>query len=126
MRFSVEARAPFSDFLKLIEYVFRIPPVYKIHNGWSKYLLREAMKDIIPDEIRFRTDKKGFFIPDSLWLTQLKEPLKAYLTTGIDAFIDVPRLLNQWDNRIQNANYDDIRIIWNIISFAVWKKVFHL
>jgi asparagine synthase (glutamine-hydrolysing) len=124
MRFSIESRTPFSDYLNLIEYVFKIPAVYKMHKGWSKYLLREAMKGILPDDIRLRTDKKGFFIPDAAWLFRLKDHLKEYLTDDMKEFADIIRVKEQLDRGLENCSYDDIQMVWNIIGVAVWRHVF--
>lgn len=64
MRFSIESRTPFADNINLIEYCFQIPSVYKIHNGFSKYILRQAMDGILPEQIRKRVDKVGFATPE--------------------------------------------------------------
>lgn len=53
MRASVEARVPFSDH-KLIEYLWNIPWDYKFYEGREKGLLREAFKDLLPEEILYR------------------------------------------------------------------------
>ena len=50
---SVEARVPFAD-TKLIEYLWNLPFEYKYQNNTEKYLLREAFKGVIPDEILYR------------------------------------------------------------------------
>lgn len=62
MAHSIEARVPFTDY-RLVDYVNNIPSCYKIHNGWTKWLLRLAMKDILSDEIVWRKDKLGFATP---------------------------------------------------------------
>jgi asparagine synthase (glutamine-hydrolysing) len=50
MRASLEARVPFADH-HLIEYLWNVPWEYKFHNNQEKGLLREAFKDVLPDEI---------------------------------------------------------------------------
>lgn len=50
---SVEARVPFVD-TKLIQYLWNLPFEYKYNNNTEKYLLREAFKGVIPDEILYR------------------------------------------------------------------------
>ena len=77
MAFSIEARVPFTDY-RLVDYVFALPAVYKIHNGWTKWLLRLAVRDLLPPEITWRKDKKGFSTPswiprDTEWHLWLKE-----------------------------------------------------
>lgn len=61
MAFSIESRTPFTDY-RLVDYLFAIPACYKFRNGWSKWLLRLAMKDLLPEEIRWRKDKVGFAV----------------------------------------------------------------
>jgi len=53
MRGSIEARVPFAD-TKLIEYLWNIPWKYKYHDNTEKGILRDAFKDILPEEIKNR------------------------------------------------------------------------
>ena len=43
-------------------------PNFKIRNGWTKWLLRETMKDRLPNEIVERKDKTGFEPPQEQWI----------------------------------------------------------
>jgi len=63
----LEARVPLSDSAALLDYVPGLPSSFKIHGGWSKYLLRSAMQGILPDEIRLRRTKLGFTVPETEW-----------------------------------------------------------
>ncbi len=65
MAFSIESRTPFTDY-RLVDYVFAVPASYKFHNGWSKWLLRLAMRGLLPDEVLWRRDKIGFAAPGSM------------------------------------------------------------
>ncbi|MFQ5964403.1 MAG: asparagine synthase (glutamine-hydrolyzing) [Candidatus Scalinduaceae bacterium] len=123
MRFSIESRTPFADDVNLLEYVFQIPSVYKIHNGWSKYLLRESTKGLIPEEIRLRKDKVGFATPEFQWLSRMKDELRNYITTELEEFINVKQIVKDWDMIISNQPKSGFTNIWRIINFAVWKKV---
>ena len=67
MAFSIENRVPFLDY-RLVEFCFHLDNSYKIRNGLGKWLLREAMKDILPEEIRMRKDKTGFNAPLDEWI----------------------------------------------------------
>jgi len=67
MAFSIEARVPFLDY-RLIEYTFALPPDQKIKGGWTKAILRAALRDILPEPVRMRTDKMGFVTPERVWL----------------------------------------------------------
>lgn len=124
MRFSIESRTPFADYLNLIEYLFNIPAVYKIHSGYSKFLLRESMQGILPDDIRLKTDKRGFLVPGLEWLTQLKDHLPGYLHPDLEEFVNLSLVKKQLTQRIDNAGYEDMQILWRIIILAVWQHVF--
>lgn len=49
----LEARVPFADH-RIIEYVWNVPWEYKCNNGVVKSLLREASKNLLPDELLYR------------------------------------------------------------------------
>lgn len=66
MWFSIESRNPFLDY-RLVEHSLASPAQTKISNGSTKYILREAMKGIVPEKIRLRKDKIGFSTPDNDW-----------------------------------------------------------
>ncbi len=61
MMHSLEVRAPFLD-IELVDFVRRIPSAYKLRNGTTKYILKKALKDILPRGILHRR-KKGFGVP---------------------------------------------------------------
>ena len=81
MAFSIEARLPFLDF-RLVEYIFTLPPDQKIREGVTKFILRRAMKGILPEDVRERYDKMGFVTPDDLWFrTVLKDKILKVLNS---------------------------------------------
>jgi asparagine synthase (glutamine-hydrolysing) len=124
MRFSIEARTPFADDINLIEYVFQIPSIYKIYSGWSKYVLREATKGILPESIRQRKDKIGFATPEYIWLNEKKEEFRSYMSSDIDNFFNVKKIQNDWDELLGSQSKTGITNIWRFINLAVWKKVY--
>ncbi|AHM61786.1 asparagine synthase [Flammeovirgaceae bacterium 311] len=68
MIFSVEGRVPFLT-KDLVEFVYSLPEEYILPNeGYTKKLLREAMKDFLPVEILNRKDKIGFETPEKKWI----------------------------------------------------------
>ncbi len=72
--FSIENRVPFIDH-RLVEYVSGIPSIYKIYNGWSKWLLRLAMRELLPEKILWRKDKIGFATPFESWMRHKDSPI---------------------------------------------------
>jgi asparagine synthase (glutamine-hydrolysing) len=69
MAHSREMRLPFLNH-ELVEFVFSLPSHYKIHNGFTKYILRKSMEKKLPKEIVWRTDKVGYEPPQKQWMRQ--------------------------------------------------------
>jgi asparagine synthase (glutamine-hydrolysing) len=63
---SLEVRHPFLDH-RLVNFVVNLPTELKIHQGWTKYILRAALPEM-PAALRWRRDKQGFLVPEQLWL----------------------------------------------------------
>lgn len=78
MAHSVEVRLPFLSH-ELVEFLFTLPPHFKIHKGWSKWLLRKAAEPLLPEEIVWRKDKTGFEPPQKKWMEnkQVQEAIGA-------------------------------------------------
>jgi len=66
MAHSVESRSPFLDW-RLARYLFSLPTRSKIAKGFTKRILRDAMKGILTDKVRHRLKKKGFNPADELF-----------------------------------------------------------
>jgi asparagine synthase (glutamine-hydrolysing) len=62
-----EVRLPFLSY-ELVEFIFSLPANFKIRHGWTKWLLRDAMKDKLPPSITWRKDKVGFEPPQKKWM----------------------------------------------------------
>jgi len=67
MAHSIESRMPFLDY-ELVEFLVRCPATFKMKDGWTKWLLRNALAGELPDKIRLRKSKLGFNAPDARWL----------------------------------------------------------
>jgi asparagine synthase (glutamine-hydrolysing) len=124
MRHSIETRMPFTDDHELVEFVMQLPAAFKIRNGISKHLLREATKNILPPPIYSRTDKIGFGTPELDWLRHNSPQLLAYITDDMNEFIDVTALRKAWNGLLQNAVQGNTHRLWRIVNFAIWRKVF--
>jgi len=83
MAHSVEVRLPFLNY-ELIEFVMSLSSSLFLHKGWSKAILREGVKHILPNEITYRKDKIGFEAPHTEWmknkfLIEMKDDFKSKL-----------------------------------------------
>jgi len=90
MAWSVESRMPFMDY-RLVQFLASVPPAYKIHGGWTKWLGRHATAGHLPDEVVWRRDKMGWAIPEPAWFAG---PLRSWLAGRLEASafaVDVAR-----------------------------------
>ncbi|MFZ4413870.1 MAG: asparagine synthase (glutamine-hydrolyzing) [Bacteroidales bacterium] len=126
MTFSVESRTPFSDDIQLIEKIFNISATYKIRNGWSKSLLRNAMQGVLPEAIKNRTDKMGFSTPQQLWLQQINQQMKAKIIElhHLDHFVNSERLLKDWDSIFNGNDTKKQDFVWRYMNYLMWREIF--
>jgi asparagine synthase (glutamine-hydrolysing) len=68
MGHGIEARLPFLDW-RVVCYAFSVPDESKAANGYTKRLLREAMRGVLPEPVRLRREKIGFNAPIAHWLS---------------------------------------------------------
>ncbi len=122
---SVEARVPFLDH-RLMEFIATIPPRLKLKGTVTKYILKQAFSDFLPQPILTR-GKMGFGVPVSRWF---RNELKDYvyeilleprtLNRGYFKREGVERLLN---DHIE-FRYDHSARIWALLFLEIWFRVF--
>jgi asparagine synthase (glutamine-hydrolysing) len=79
MAWSVESRMPFMD-CRLVQFLADLPVAYKLHDGWTKWLARDAMRGQLPPSVLWRRDKMGWAIPEATWFGG---PLQSWLTSQV-------------------------------------------
>ena len=124
MMHSVESRVPFTDDHKLVEYLFSISGNKKIRGSSTKYLLREAFKDLLPQQIYNRKDKLGFVTPNNEWMSDLKNDFRNYFTENLSDYINLPLLLKDYDKLFNQKHKPENYRVFKFISLAVWMKAF--
>jgi asparagine synthase (glutamine-hydrolysing) len=114
MGVSLEGRVPFLDH-KFVELAMSIPEAVKTRNGVSKYILKKAVRGLIPDELIDRP-KQGFGVPVYEWLfDKLGEKTRQELSDFCDQtdFLDKEEVMRYADqNRGAQA--------WYLLNFAMW------
>jgi asparagine synthase (glutamine-hydrolysing) len=81
MAHGVEIRAPFLDW-RLVTYIFSLPSKVKISDGFTKQILRESMRGILPESIRIRKSKIGFASPMVEWY---QNALKSFVLDSVNS-----------------------------------------
>ncbi len=67
MAFSIESRVPYLD-QELVDHILSLPDDAIIRDGWSRWILRAALKGTLPERIRLRRWKVGFTTPEMRWI----------------------------------------------------------
>jgi asparagine synthase (glutamine-hydrolysing) len=81
MHHGVEIRMPFMDW-RLVTYVFSLPGDSKVKNGFTKRILRDAMKGQLPESIRLRKNKIGINAPMIEWFNG---PMSTFLKDVVNS-----------------------------------------
>lgn len=122
---SLEARSPFLDH-EFMEFVARIPAELKLRGRTTKYILKETLKGILPDEVLYRA-KMGFGVPIDHWFrNELKE--MAYDTLLSDKAVQrgyfkkeaVKKILDEHASGKWNWHNH----IWNLLMLELWHRMF--
>jgi asparagine synthase (glutamine-hydrolysing) len=121
MMASLEARVPLLN-VEVVEHVARLPLCLKLRGLRSKFLLREAVKDVLPAEILERK-KHGFGIPVSRWIhRELKEEFRSALEPSrIKAQgLFEPAAINRLMDDHLSGRRDNRKPLWSLFMFERW------
>ncbi|GAX62932.1 asparagine synthase [Candidatus Scalindua japonica] len=132
MAWSREIRLPFLDY-RLMELFVNLPTAYKLKNGWTKYVFRKAIENILPKQITWRRDKQGFVIPQEQWLKkELKEEILKLFSEDALIFkyqiINREALLQKYVDYCQQKDHKGnvwYREIFNPMALEIWLQVNH-
>ncbi len=123
---------PFMDY-RLVSYVFGLPAQDKVGLGYTKLILREAMKGIMPESIRRRRSKIGFNAPlSSLFKKELANLYVLVSSTYFwrnNPWWDVKQVDSLVKDRIDNQRWSDqdsslAADIWLKLNLCMWNMIF--
>ena len=124
----IEERHPFYD-RQLVEYAFSLPESLR-SRGPGKYVMREAMRGILPESIRTRVDKADFshVIADTLMEAGVAEWLKCRHLAAA-GWVDVDRIRRQYSAFRHYYSQGQRQFmalsweIWAVLTLEVWLSV---
>lgn len=128
MAHGVEVRSPFMDW-RLVCYLFSLPSSTKIGSRFTKQILRDSLKGILPESIRTRTRKLGFPNLTEAWASSPSQKFMQDITSSIDF-----QQSNIWDGKqiakdfqiaIQNKNETQLHQVWIYVQAYSLMKLFH-
>ncbi|MBM4125159.1 MAG: asparagine synthetase B, partial [Nitrospira sp.] len=124
MAHGLEGRSPLLDY-RLAEYAASLPDRYKFHRGTTKYILKTAFADLLPESIR-RRGKKGFGVPLGAWF---RGELRDYVQ---DRLLSPDALSRQYLHpsyveRLVREHLagvsDHSQRLWAILTFEIWLQL---
>jgi len=123
MAASIEVRVPFLD-NNLVDFCISLPPHLKVKKGQQKYLLKQALAGIVPDDILYGP-KTGFGVPFGYWL---KGPLYALFWDSFAKFkVDNSSILDEKKISLVFSDFvsgrrDDAFLLWKILNLMIWSN----
>jgi asparagine synthase (glutamine-hydrolysing) len=125
MAASIESRVPFLDH-KLVEFATSIPEKYAIRGLAGKYILKQAVEDVLPHSIIYRK-KMGFPTPWAWWLAgpQLGDLEKTLLEPrSMERGLFRPEAVRQLFAEHRAGHRDHGNRIWRLLNLELWHRVF--
>ncbi|MFN2615280.1 MAG: asparagine synthase (glutamine-hydrolyzing), partial [Actinomycetota bacterium] len=125
MAHSIESRIPFLD-QELVEWVFNLPPDAIIRNGWSRAILREGLRDALPEKVRTRRWKVGFTTPEMRWLRRRRAAIQSLFRSPLFAsrpYWDARAVADAF-RRACNGEIDASMFFWRAINVELWLRVY--
>jgi asparagine synthase (glutamine-hydrolysing) len=125
MATSIESRVPFLDH-KLVEFTSALPERLKLRGWTTKYVLRESMKGLLPDEILSRA-KMGFPVPIGAWFKgEYRKVLDEYVLSdrSLSRGIFEPDFVRSLVNRHQVGGENHSERLWALVNFEMWQRQF--
>lgn len=123
MAASLEARMPFMDH-ELAAYVSSLPDEYRVRGRTTKWILREAMKQLLPQAILERP-KVGFRVPVNEWF---RGPMKDYLyehLTGAESrtrhYYHAQALQQVLAEHVAGRQNHE-KLLWSLLTLEIWHR----
>jgi asparagine synthase (glutamine-hydrolysing) len=125
MAASIESRVPFLDH-PLVEFTATLPERLKLRGRTTKYVLREAMRDFLPDEILTRR-KMGFPVPIGSWFRDAHRSIVDEFVLGeratVRGLFDAPYVRAIVDEHAGGLQ-DHSERLWALANVEIWHRIF--
>lgn len=127
MAHGVEVRSPFMDW-RLVTFAFAVPSTHKIGGGYTKRILRDAMKGILPEAIRKRTKKLGFPNLDEGWNSPRGHTFIRDSISSADfksnPFWNGARIVSDLESAFEHHDKDRIYKAWKLVQAQSLLRMF--
>jgi len=124
MGVSLEARVPYLDDHRVLEFAWRLPLRMKMRNAQGKWLLRQVLYQYVPRQMIERP-KKGFSVPIDAWL---KGPLRGWAESLLgerrlkdEGFFNPKPIRQKWQEHLTGKHNWQYHL-WDILMFQAWHE----
>jgi len=124
MAASLESRVPYLDH-RFVEQAMRIPGSRRLRRWQTKVVLRQALRDLVPQTIQSRS-KMGFPVPFGSWM-------RGAFRSTLDEYLLSPRALDRQFfrpdavRRLVHEHCQGIRAhsdrLWLLVNFELWQRM---
>ena len=125
MAASIESRVPFLDH-KLVEFAAGLPRRMKLRGFTTKWILREAVRSLLPAEILSRP-KMGFPVPFAIWMrggwNDVARDVLLDTRSRQRGIID-PRAVEQLLSAHRSGDAEGGDAIWSLVNLELWYRTF--
>ncbi len=124
--FSIEDRHPFAD-KRLAEFCLALPPEQKLHQGWTRLIMRRGMEGILPEKIQWRPGKTASSLPFINGFSDIAEGLLEDVIVKeqaqLQAYVNIDPLRRLYNRFLaRKATEADIMQIWQATTLALWLR----
>jgi asparagine synthase (glutamine-hydrolysing) len=126
MSFSLEGRNPFLDY-RIVELGLALDPRDLVQRGLSKWVVRQAMRDILPSSIVDRPDKQGFATDEGDWLSRGELGSELESVFGSETFATRPYFRPEAVLAMltaHRAGQDSAYALWRAFAVERWLRLF--
>ncbi len=126
MAFSIESRVPFLDY-RIVEFGLALNGKYKIHNEWTKWIIRKSCRKYLPKEVANRRNKMGFPAPFARWLKEgrQKEELKELIYAFGERSIVPKKTIDFYYQQHMSGKADRNAILYKFLVLELWLRTCH-
>jgi len=124
MATSLECRVPLLDH-ELVELSCRMPPELKIKGGTLKYILKECLGELLPQDILHRK-KRGFGAPMGAWIKRELLPLMQSLLSPDNVSargVFNPSVVQSLIKDHLSSKNDHTDILIGLLNFEIWSRL---
>jgi asparagine synthase (glutamine-hydrolysing) len=130
MAHSIEARVPMLDY-ELASFAVNCRSSLKLRDGWTKWILRNAMRGVLPEAVRLRKSKLGFATPQREWLRMdARGMIRSMIherDLKMNRILSTKKVCEEFDDFLADkpGSLTDVEL-FRVLNLELWARVFDI